>query len=117
MKFIIYGLLLVSLLILSSCNGDNKTIIITDFSESKIITYEPRKFWPYAFIDLKIKGNINDTLKLVRGEPYYDILLTGELDTTRKIEYYGDAPIKFIIQPYKATKGKLEISLGLLDKN
>jgi len=40
--------------------------------------------------------------------------LIGTIDTVRQIEYYGEGGKKtFILDPYKATKGVLEIEIGL----
>lgn len=105
---------IIILILITSCVPENEELTITDFSKPIKIIYKPHKFWPYSFLDVKVKGYVSDTIKLVRGEPYYDLIFIGKLDTIRKLEYYGEAPILFTLEPYRATKGKVEITIGLI---
>ena len=94
-------------------NKDRAKLEITDFSKKQTIVLEPYKFIPYTFINIKVKGYINDTVKIIQGPDLYDINLSGDIDTIRKIEYYGEGSRTFIFDPYKATEGKLEIEFNL----
>ena len=102
-------------LILVSCNMDKENLKITDFSKQKIITLKPYKWKPYAMLKIRVKGFINDTTRLnynLYGGT--DFFLKGKIDTLLvQTDYYGEGPVKFIFDPYKATDGELEIEIKL----
>lgn len=97
-----------------SCNKDKTSFRITDFSKSKTVTLKPHKWYPYAMINITVKGYANDTIKI--KESYYgdyDILLIGQIDTIKKMEYYGEGEVEFTFDPFRATKGQLDINIKL----
>ena len=100
-------------LFLGGCSKDKTVLVKEDFSKKDTITLEPYALKPYSFINLKIEGNVDDTIRISQGADYYDILLWGEIDTLRQIEYYGEGPRTFVIDPYRAKEGKLKISIQL----
>ncbi|MEP6260331.1 MAG: hypothetical protein ABJ092_02045 [Gillisia sp.] len=115
MRNINYYLLMVlgSITLLSCSRKDRVFITITEFSKSQTVVVEPYGVIPYSMVNIKVKGYVNDTIKIIQGPGLFDIYLYGELDTIRKIEYYGEGPRTFIIDPYKGSEGKLEIEFNL----
>lgn len=102
----------VSITLLSCSRKDRVFITITDFSKTQTVVVEPYGIIPYSMANIKVKGYVNDTIKIIQGSGLFDIYLFGELDTIRKIEYYGEGPRTFIIDPYKASEGKLEMEFN-----
>ena len=105
--------LIVPIVVITSCGRDDEKLSITNFNESRTIKLEPYKWYPYAMINIRVKGYVDDTIKIKRGAPFYDINLVGQLDTVRQMEYYGEGPVEFTFDPYRATKGNLEINIEL----
>lgn len=110
---IIYVLFFV--LLIFGCNKDYEKLIITNFSETKTVTLTPKKFFPYAMLKVRIKGFCNDTIRFNNnqyGNSSY--FLMGKIDTLLiQTDYYGEKPVTFIFDPYKATEGNLEIEMKL----
>lgn len=99
--------------IFTSCNEkDKKIFTITDFSKIRIDTLKPYNNKSYVGYYIKVKGNVNDSIKIQR-KGYYDIILTGQLDTIINGDYYGGENVIFIFKPYLANKGKIEIEYSL----
>ena len=98
-------------LTLNSCYQKSKTINITDFSHSLIDTLQPNKKGPYSAALIKIKGFPNDTIKIT----YYGIekKYCGNFERSMNMDYYGGIDVIFKFDPYKATKGELEINYGI----
>lgn len=86
---------------------------VSDFAKPKSITLKPYNWKTYTTINVKVKGYVNDTIKIVQGKPYYDILLLGELDTIIQMDYYGQIDRVFTFEPFRATEGKIEINISL----
>lgn len=111
-KFII---LFVSLTIVMSCGRDDEKIIIKDFSSSKEIVLKPYKGYPYAMMNIWIKGYVNDTILIklhsIESEPI--MKLKGDIDERWYTDYYGEGERIIIFEPYKATEGELEIKAQL----
>jgi len=105
--------LILPILVITSCGKDDEKLTITNFNESRTIKLEPYEWYPYAMINIRVKGYVDDTIKIKRGAPYYDINLVGQLDTVRQMEYYGEGPVEFTFDPYRATKGNLELEIEL----
>lgn len=102
-------------LIFCCCNkgkSDYKKITITNFSEKRVDTLTPYKDKSYVAFYLKVKGHVNDSIKIQR-DGYFDIVLSGQIDTLINGDYYGDHKVIYIFNPYKATKGELEIEYSL----
>lgn len=92
--------------------GDHREFVITDFSKKRVDTLIPYENKSYVAYFIKVKGNVNDTIKIQR-EGYYDINLYGIIDTLINGDYYGPENVIWTFDPYRATKGKLEIEYGL----
>jgi len=101
--------------LLISCENDNERILIKDFSKKQTITLKPNKFYPYSMMNIRVRGFVNDTvlIKLKSTEAQPILKLKGDFDETWKTDYYGEGPRTLIFEPYKATKGELEIEFNL----
>jgi hypothetical protein len=112
-NLIIIFLISVSIL---SCDktkrSDLKKIKLIDFTQKKIDTLIPYKSKTYYSYYVKVKGEINDSVKIKRKD-HYDIILIGNIDTLINGDYYGNEKIIWVFDPFKATKGELEIEYGL----
>ncbi|WP_442846432.1 hypothetical protein [Leeuwenhoekiella sp. H156] len=102
-------------LLLASCGKDDEKIKITDFSEPKIISVKPYKNYPYAMMNIWVKGNVNDTILIklhsIDNKPIMS--LSGNIDERWYTDYYGEGERIIIFEPYKATSGNLEIKVKL----
>lgn len=108
-------LLFISILIFVSCNSKNsdyKRFKVIDFSKKRIDTLKPIKNKSYVAYYIKVKGFTNDTVRIT-SKSFYDIKLTGKIDTVISSDYYGEDMIILSFEPYKAKKGKLEIEYSL----
>ena len=98
-----------------SCNKDKVNMTILDFSKTEEIILEPYKFKPYAMFKLRVKGYSNDTIRInynLYGNTNF--LLCGKVDKLLvSTDYYGEGLVKLIFDPYKATKGSIEIDADL----
>lgn len=102
-----------SIFVFVSCNTqDKKKITIIDFSKIRIDTLRPYDNKSYVGYYIKVKGNVNDSIKIQR-KGYYDVILTGEIDTLINGDYYGGENVIFIFKPYLANQGKVEIEYSL----
>lgn len=102
------------ILLIYSCKKDNGVLIIDNFNKTDTITVIPYKFRPYALLNLRIKGLVNDTIKVkTEGVFNLELILSGALDTVVVSDYYGEGPIKCIFDPYKASEGYLIIEIDL----
>lgn len=108
-------ILIIFTLLITSCDKDYKKLRITDFNQKKEIKLEPYKFIPYAMLNIKVKGHVNDTIKIsydLYGKS--DYYISGSIDTLLVYtDYYGEGPVNFYFDPYKATKGDLIIEFKL----
>lgn len=102
------------MILLISCNKDDAQLKITDFSKSFSTELEPYSLIPYAMFNLKVKGYANDTIIIKTiGTFNLKTKFVGEIDTLFNSDYYGEGPIRFVFEPYKATKGTLEVDIRL----
>ncbi|MBO0341962.1 MAG: hypothetical protein VX798_05875 [Bacteroidota bacterium] len=102
-------------LLLASCGKDDETLEINDFTRKKTIILEPYKNYPYSMMNIWVKGQVNDTI-LIRlnsldSKPI--LKLSGKVDERWYTDYYGGGSKTIIFDPYKATKGSLEIKAQL----
>lgn len=107
--------LLMLIILFSSClskTKDYRKFTVVDFSKKRIDTLIPYKNKTYVSFVIKVKGYTNDTVKIKRIG-YFDIILSGQLDTIINYDYYGSHNIKCVFDPYKATEGKLKIEYSL----
>ena len=108
-------LLLVPFFIISCVNNfdkDHKKFVVTDFSKKRVDTLIPYESKTYVGYYIKIKGKVDDSVKIQR-EGYYDIILSKKIDTLINGNYYGTEIVIWTFDPYKAKTGKLEIEYGL----
>lgn len=110
---------LVFLFIISCAKDIDKIFFnINNFSKVQIDTLIPKKNKSYHTSYIKVKGFANDSI-LIKGSSinndynYFNIKLSGNLDTIIRRDYYGGSEIIFIFNPYLATKGKLKIKYSL----
>ncbi|TXE08968.1 hypothetical protein ES711_03265 [Gelidibacter salicanalis] len=103
------------LILLSSCNKDEKSLFIEDFTVSKEIVLEPYKNYPYSMMNVWIKGYSNDTIliKLHSQDSEPILRLSGDIDERWYTDYYDEGNRIIIFEPYKATNGKIEIKTKL----
>ena len=100
---------------LYSCDKDEAKLKITDFSETRTITLEPYKNYPYALMNIWVRGFVNDTIliKLHSKDSEPILKLKGEINERWYTDYYGEGERIVIFEPYKATNGELEIKVKL----
>ena len=105
---------ILSLVISCDCHNcrDNRKFIVEDFSKKRVDTLIPYKNKTYVSFVIRVKGNVDDTIKIKR-EGYYEILLSDKVDTSINGDYYGTEDIIWTFDPYKAKTGKLEIEYSL----
>ncbi|NJB38208.1 hypothetical protein [Croceivirga sp. JEA036] len=115
MKKIAICFLLYNLIISCNCNnrGDQINFLITDFTKQRVDTLVPYKNKSYITYYIKIKGKVNDTIKIQRKDYGHYFILPGHVDTLLNGDYYGTENIIWTFDPYKATKGELKIEYSL----
>lgn len=86
-----------------------------DFTKSKTIVVKPYKNYPYAMMNVWVKGYANDTIliKLNSKENKPILKLSGKIDERWYTDYYGEGERMLIFDPFKANKGELEIKIEL----
>lgn len=116
MKRSLYILLILTL---QSCGSkDYKKFTITDFSKKRVDTLIPYKwkkkspFHSYVMYNIKVKGYVNDTIK-IKHNGWLDINLVGKIDTLIQTDYYGTNKKVVVFDPYRATRGKVDIEYSL----
>ena len=105
--------LIIAVLIFTSCDKydkDYSKFTVTSFSNKRIDTLVPSENKSYVSLYVKIKGYTNDTIKI---SGIFGMNLSGTIDTLVTGDYYGTHKIICVFDPYKATKGKLDIEYGL----
>jgi len=105
------GLIVICWFIIS-CNNDYRKFKITDYTKQRIDTLVPNNNKTYVSFVIKVKGYSNDTIK-IKQVGYNDLNLIGDIGTIYRRDYYGTENVICIFDPYKATKGKLEIEYDL----
>jgi hypothetical protein len=105
---------IIIILIFSSCKKgkDYKKVTISDISNKRIDTLKPLDNKSYYAYFIKVNGHVNDSVKIQR-HGYFDITLTGKIDTILRGDYYGGENVICLFNPYKASKGQLEIEYSL----
>lgn len=115
MKTIKFLLILILFVSLGACNSndiDHKEFTVEDFSKKRYDTLIPYENGSYVMFYVKIKGSVNDTVKF-KIDGFWDIRLQGKIDTIFQSDYYGGNKIPIMFEPYKASKGKLEVVYSL----
>lgn len=102
-------------ILLVSCGKDDEKLRIDDFTKSKIIILKPYKNYPYSMMNIWVKGYTNDTIliKLNTKNSKPILKLSGNIDKRWYTDYYGESEKIIIFEPYKATKGNIEIKTKL----
>lgn len=115
MKTLIKGLLIILFWACNNTNTDQKRVVwnITDFHEKKSITLKPDSTVAYSSIVIKVKGHTQDTIIIKRDEGYYDIKLSGKIDTIIPLDYYGSYNQFFEFDPYLNKSGDLHITIDM----
>jgi len=91
---------------------DEANITFSDFDSSQEIELVPYEDKTYVSWVIQAKGYVHDSIKIKR-DGYYDIILTGTIDTLINGDYYGKKSLKYTIDPYKAKNGSLNLSFSL----
>lgn len=109
------SIILTLIFLLTSCGKDDEKLKIDDFTKSKTIVLEPYKNYPYAMMNIWVKGYTNDTIliKLSSKNSKPILKLSGEINERWYTDYYGEGKRTIIFEPYKATKGTIEIKTKL----
>ncbi|MFD0837256.1 hypothetical protein ACFQ0I_15865 [Mariniflexile aquimaris] len=99
------------LLLVLSCYQKNNTIQINDFSKSINDILIPKENGSYSNASIEIKGDVNDTIiiKFYNTERKY----IGSFKDKLIGDYYGSLPVEFNFDPYKATKGQINVTYGI----
>lgn len=107
---------LLAILLIFSCeiytSKDHKKFTVTDFSKKRVDTLIPYENKSYFAYYIKVRGQINDSIKIQR-KGHFDVILSGNVDTLLNGDYYGTDTIIWTFDPYRANRGKLEIEYGL----
>ncbi len=106
------------LIIFPSCNRDKKSVLITDFSKvfiDSLKPYDSNFLNNYTTYYIRIIGNTNDSVKFrfVKSDSAVYFIHKGKINKKYSFDYYGYYPQYLYFDPYKATKGKLEIKYEL----
>ncbi|MDF0716259.1 hypothetical protein PY092_08885 [Muricauda sp. 334s03] len=107
--FILIVLAMVSCVVYTK---DRKKFVVNDFSKVRLDTLIPIKNKSYYAYYIKVKGSVNNSIK-IKSNRHDDIILSGTIDTLLNGDYYGGDTIIWAFDPYKAKKGKLEIEYAL----
>lgn len=121
MKTQFITLLILVILILTSCNDDTyrKGVIITDFNSTFIdsLTPDKKRIQSYTTYNVILKGKVNDTIEIRlsknKGDVSNSFYYSGEIDSRIHDDYYGEEVRYIYFNPYKASKGQLEINYRL----
>ena len=107
------NIIIILVFITISCQDAKDQVVweISDFTHSRVTTLEPYDGKTYSTNYIKVKGYVNDTIKIIQGEPYFDINLTGKIDTIIRMDYYGQTNKSFTFEPFRATKGQPRIKI------
>ena len=110
-----YLKLIAILILLSSCGNttDSKKITIEDFDEKFIDSLTPIPDKSYAVYYIKIKGTSKDTIRISASKPSdssYYYYLNGVFEKEIRMDYYGGSTEYITFDPYKARKGKVELT-------
>ncbi len=110
--------LIIVILFLTSCNGEEKTIVLTDFNTVFYDSLVPKNnniYKSYTSYTIKIKGFVNDSVKFkfYNGKDATPFFFNGNIDERFMFDYYGRSTEHIFFDPYKATEGKLDIKYGL----
>ena len=111
------------ILMVASCEKSTTTnkVSIKDFSKKYTDSLIPDpKNQNYFNYKLDVKGNSNDSIKISislsnkeNSPAVKNFYFIGDFDETILEDYYGDTNIYITFDPYKATKGKLELAYSL----
>ncbi len=105
------------LLFLTSCSHkDEKKYVITKFDLPIYDTIKPLKGIGYTTKCIEIKGYVDDSILVSfgRGNSNTSFYLTKKIDFFINPDYYGESDAVFVFDPYKAKKGKLELTFSIL---
>lgn len=94
-------------------SSDSLTWKIKNFKEKKSRILKPDTNKAYSAVVIKVIGKTNDTIKIKRNEGYYEINLSGEIDTIISSDYYGTYDQYFEFDPYLSKDGYLEINIDM----
>lgn len=90
-----------------------KKYTITDFTKSITDTLSPVKGEIYTTQLIKLKGQVDDTIFVSFGKGTYKHYFVNDIDITINPDYYGGHDAIFVFDPYRATKGKLDIKFSI----
>lgn len=96
-----------------SCNTVEREVVISQFNETFIDTIRPIGEKGYSTMKLQINGEVNDSVVIFfQGTPKYYI---GSFSDERLGDFYGgnESYLEIKVEPYKATKGSLELKYGI----
>lgn len=102
--------ILIFLIILTSCYKKSNKVEITDFSKpiyDTLIPMEDSSLAPYTNAYLEIKGEVNDTIRIVffgRDRKY-----SGVFEDEWNMDYYGEIDVTFEFDPYWASNGEVVV--------
>lgn len=109
MRIFLVLILFISFIFVScSDSKEIKRYETTDFDNEITDTLFPKSSGNYTTKYIKLKGNVNDTI-YISIDNGYKKYFTGAIDTTFSADYYGEHPVLYNFNPYKASTGKLEL--------
>lgn len=93
------------------CNKVEKKVQIEDLNSEHSIVLNPKKGKAYTTYQIVISGNVDDSVKIdYLGHPIY---FNGRVSFEETHDYYGSKDFEVSFIPYKATSGTLTIEASI----
>lgn len=107
-SIIILLLLGLGVAIIVGSTQDRDVFFITKFNSIVNNSIHAGKNKTYNYQIVRLKGEVNDTIKVIPCENCKEEKLTGKISIKYKYDFHSGIS-KFTFDPYKATSGKLKI--------
>ena len=105
---IILLLIGIGIAIIVGSNQGRDVFFINDFDAVVNNSIHSKKNKDYAYQIVRVKGKVNDTIKIKPCETCKEEKLTGQISVKYKNDFTTGVS-RFSFNPYKATSGKLKI--------
>lgn len=113
MKKFIFIIFIICTLVSCSNSEVKKEYTIIDFTKSISDTLSPIEDEVYTTQSIMLKGYSNDTIYVSFGKGTYKHYFVNDIDITINPDYYGGSDAVFVFDPYRATKGKLDVKFSI----
>lgn len=113
MKQFIFIIAITGTLVSCSNSEVKKEYTIIDFTKSISDTLSPIEGEIYTTQSIMLKGYSNDTISVSFGKGTYKHYFVNDIDIIINPDYYGGSDAVFVFDPYRATKGKLDVKFSI----